>query len=370
MALQFIDGFDHYYLTNDPGFTGGAAATAQKWDSGVLNGELYPKLAAGRFGAGSAMKIEANGGQGHIQKNVPTPKDEMIVGFAFLPSPSRSDLTVIRFNLSTGQDVEMRLNMSGNSIAVVSSGGGVNAITSSVLTNGVWQYLEFRVKVHATLGEVEVRLDETVIHNLSAKNSGDTGATITSLLVQSNNNAQADYIDDLYLLDTTGGVNDDFLGDVRVDVLYPDANGTNNDFTLFTDGTQTYDPITSNYEAVQNQGNALIGRDHNYVESGLVGASEDYDNHSLADISVTPSTIFGVQVVNNAKKTDTGTVRYKDEMIISGTAYDDGSEVTAVSGDYSMSTFIRDTDPSDNAAWTIAKVDAVGSGFTITHREI
>ena len=57
-------------------------------------------------------------------------------------------------------------------------------------------------------------------------------------------------------------------------------------------------------------------------------------------------------------------------MVIAGTRYDSGTEVTATAGDYSMSTYIRDTDPSDSAAWTASKVAAVGSGFSITFREI
>lgn len=368
MALQFIDGFDHYYLTNDVGFEGGAAAMLQKWDSSLLS-PMFPNASNGRFARG-ALEVTASSGSAWIQKNL-TSQDEMVVGFAYLPKTGRSDITRIHFRLDDTNNVKMQMNMVSGLVSVIVNDVTTVASSAAVLTAGVWQYMEFKVKIHSTLGTVEVRQDGVNIASASNINTGTTGVLITNLRVESNDNNQQDFIDDLYVLDTTGVDNIDFLGDVRVDVLYPEANGNLNNFTLFTDGTQSYDPITTNFDAVRNEDGILtIGRDHNYVESGLIGASEDYDNHNLADIGVTPSTIFGVQVVNNAKKTDTGVLRYEDEMVIAGTRYTNGSEVTATAGDYHMTTFIRDTDPSDSAAWTISKVDAVGSGFNITFRQV
>ena len=74
--------------------------------------------------------------------------------------------------------------------------------------------------------------------------------------------------------------------------------------------------------------------------------------------------------MNNVKKTDAGTLRYLDSMTIGGLQFDNAVDVTATSGDYRMSTYIRDTDPSDSGAWTEAKIAAVGSSLTITFREV
>lgn len=368
MALQFIDGFDHYFTTNDVGFTGNQAATLQKWDSAFF-GEMSPKSSTGRF-SGKAMQVRGSGGSGWIQKNVKFAKDEMVVGFAFLPKTGGTHTTRMGFRLSDANNVKMELQMATGAVSVI-----VNDVTtvatapSSTLVAGVWQYMELKVKIHSTLGTVEVRRGSVAIASASAINTGTTGVTITSIRLEATDNLQLDHVDDLYLLDVTGTSNNDFLGDVRVDTLYPKADNNNNDFTLFDDGTQSYSPITENFVAVQNKGDVTIGRDHNYVESGSVGASEDYNMDDLADLSLTPTTILGVQVVNNAKKTDTGAISYQDEMVIAGTAFNDGSTVVSTGGDYHMSTFISDTDPSDSATWTAAKVDAVGSGFSITFKE-
>lgn len=366
MALQFIDGFSHYYLTNDVGLTGGAAATGQKWDASFLGGEMYPEISAGRF-TGRAMRVQSSSGEAWIQKNVTTARGEMVIGFASICTTAHQ--TEVRFEFTSGGWIEVQLDYSAGTVAVVNNDAAVSVITGAILSQSVWNYFELKVLVDDTAGTYEVRRDGINVLSGTAADTGASGDTIVSIRVRSTNNLQNAHIDDLYLLDTTGATNNDFLGDVRVDVLLPKANLINNDFTLFDDGEATSSPHSANWQSVQNTGNAVIGRDHNYVESGLVGASEEYNNEDLADNSLTPLTIFGVQVSNNAKKTATGAIHYQDEMIVAGTAYNDGTTIISTGGDYHMSRFIRDTDPSDDAAWTGAKVDAVGSGFSITFKE-
>ena len=369
MALQFIDSFDHYYLTNDIGFQGGQNCMAQKYDSSVDAGSIFPDLTAGRFG-GAALNMQSSAGQAWINKSVTTvARDEMVVGFAFLPKASRSDTTRIHFRLDDTTNVKMTIDMAPKTVTVQVQDVTTVASSAAVMSAGAWQYMEFKVKIHSTLGTVEVRRDGVTIASATNINTGTTGVLINTLRLEANNNAQHDFIDDLYWLDTTGGVNDDFLGDSRVDVLHPEADGATNDFTLTDDGEATDSPHLENWQSVRNSLNIVIGRDHNYVESGLVGAREDYDNVSLASVGVTPLSIYGVQVVNNTKRTATGALHFKDEMTIAGVQYDKGTAVVSTTGDYTMSTFIRDTDPSDGLAWTEGKVNAVGSGFTITFKE-
>ncbi len=366
MALQFIDGFDHYFLTNDDGFQGGAAATGQKWDGNFFNGEMYPGTDKGRFG-GSALRIRSSAGSASISKNIITPRDEFIVGFAYKPESVSVYTTEIAFTMSSGNKTTLKLRPS-TGMVVVDTQFTANAVSSAagVITTNVWHYIEFRIKEHSTLGEVEVKVNEVTVATLTGINTGADGGLMTLLTIASTNNLQIDHIDDLYLLDRTGADNNNFLGGCRIDTLHTVGNGGTNDFTLFEDGEQPEYDILSNFSAVRNEGLTTIGRDHNYVESGIVGASEDYNNNTFTQLG----NIFGVQVVNNSRSTSTGELTYKDEMVIAGTAYDNGSPVIAVNGDYHMSTFIRDTDPSDDASWTTEKVNAVGSGFTIVTREI
>jgi len=57
------------------------------------------------------------------------------------------------------------------------------------------------------------------------------------------------YLDDVYVCDITGVINNDLLGDVAVDTLLPIANGDSAGFTVF--GSQIT-PFTKNFQAVDD----------------------------------------------------------------------------------------------------------------------
>ncbi len=356
MALQFIDGFDHYSAAGAPA----GASMTQKWDATFFAGAMFPDVGTSRFG-GQALRIESTAGSAWVQKSVITQRDEMIVGFAFLPKATGTHTTKIHFIYDTGDSAVLSLNMSSGGASILTTSGASAASAASTLVAGVWQYIEFRVKVDDTVGELEIKRNGVQIANGTSLDTGTTAEVIQSLRIESTSNLQTDHIDDLYLLDTTGSDNNTFLGDSRISVLYPSANGGSNDFTFTGVG------VTANFEAVDE---LLIDEDTTYVESGLIGAREDYINEDFTDIGVVPTTVHGVQVCNGTLKTDTGTLRFQNEMTIAGTQYTDGTEITATSGEYHISTYIRDTDPSDNAVWTEAKVATTGSGCSITFRQI
>ena len=259
--------------------------------------------------------------------------------------------------LDSGGLVIGGIDINANDILLLDKDSNIVATASTALTVGVWQYIEVRVKSHATLGEIEVHVNGSFA--LSAVTQDTRGTAIANFRM--NHSAETDdaWVDDLYVLDTLGATNNTFTGEVRVTALRPTANGLDNNFTPFGAGT--------NWEATDD---VIHDGDGTYVEAGQTGAKETYDNVNFTDLGISPGTIYGVQVVNAAKKTDAGQLKYKDQMIIGGLPFDNGSEIIATSGIYKMTTFLRDTDPSDDATWTEAKVDAVGGGLEITFREV
>lgn len=345
MTLLYMDSFDHYTdLSEKYDVTPGASL------------KPYIDTTFGRFVNGS-LQIQDNT-INEIVKYV-TESDELIVGMAVYFSGTHNwilrlrgadSVTVCTFEANgTGGEVWRGLQGSGTSLGT---------FTGEFTTN-TWQWLEVRIKRHATLGEIEVRVNESVVLSGTALNTGANDFAEIFLRSESQE-ANNVWLDDLYVLNTTGSApQNTFLGDVRVTVTRPKANGTNSDFTPTGE--------VSNYLTTDD---ALHDGDATYVEAGQIGAKEDYDTESMADLGISPGTIFGAQVVNAVKKTDAGTLRYKNQMVVAGTTYDTGSEITATAVDYKMTTYIRDTDPSDDAAWTEAKIAAVGPGVEITYRDI
>ena len=100
--------------------------------------------------------------------------------------------------------------------------------------------------------------------------------------------------DDLYICDSSGSRNYDFLGDVRIDALLPSGNGNSSAFTG-SDGNST-----DNYALVDE---SAPNSDTDYVESSNVS---DVDTYAFPDLSHSPVSIAAVQICATAKKSDAG----------------------------------------------------------------
>lgn len=345
MSMVFIDGFDHY------------SERLEKWDTISQSQSPFIDNGFGRFINGS-MYCGGGSYTGTITKRFldSVQEKEMIWGFAFYFSADA--LTDFRFRNVGGSDCGS-ITIAAPDITLNDKNDSTVATAVSAVTAATWQYVEFRVKSHATLGEIECRVNNVLV--ASATGIDTRGSDITQIGIQSHTTGSGNWIDDMYVLSTSGAApQNTFIGDVRVTPLLPKADGIVNNFTPSDLGGNNYSTVD---EPIHN-------RDVDYVESGLIGAHDDFDNFDFADLGLTPGTIFGVQVVNAAKKTDAGALRYKDQMTIAGVNYDNGEEVTAGAVLYKMSMFVTDTDPSDSAPWTETKVANVGSGFEITFREI
>ena len=345
MSLLFLDGFDHYTVIDE------------KWDSQILSNLFLVGHTEGRFTPG-AIKVQGTGGGGSITKNI-TSSIEVIAGFAHNNINADVHNGAWAFNDNLGSQPAQLLVSASTGIGTLTY-NGQTATTGNVFTGSVWEHIEFRIKAHPSLGELEIRRNGVTVAsvtNVDTQKAGFTG--FVSFSIQATNNAMFHYTDDLYILNTEGTDNNTFAGDTRITALRPKANGLDNDFTPTG--------ASSNFEAVDD---LQHDQDATFVEAGQIGAKESYDNVDFVDLGISPGTIFGVQVVNAAKKTDAGQLRYVDQMVIGGLPFDSGVEVVATSGTYQMTFFIRDTDPSDNAAWTEAKVADLGSGLEIKFREV
>ena len=220
MALIFIDGFDHY-------------ATATEFDRKYLstNGAVQD-TADQRTGLG-CCKITGNTGNIIIQ--VPA-KDEYVVGFAIKlnsPTASASEGLIDFYEDESSAEVQASLRYTGDKRFRVDRGIGGGSVILGTSTDQFdlhdgWHYLEFKVLVHDTLGTYEVKLDEETILSatgVDTKNANAEANEIKHIHIQGievvNN---ATFIDDLYVCDTTGTNNNDFLGDIEVTTIFPKAD--------------------------------------------------------------------------------------------------------------------------------------------------
>jgi hypothetical protein len=153
-------------------------------------------------------------------------------------------------------------------------------------------------------------------------------------------------VDDLYVLDTTGTVNNDFLGDVRVQTLYPSADGTNTGFTPST-GTTHYTLVD---EAAPNTTDLVSA-----ANAGLK------DSYGFQDLMGTTANVYGVQATSYAAKDNTGTVGVKNITRISGTQYT-GPTAWYLSTTWTANRELWERNPATSGLWAPADVNAAEFG--------
>lgn len=347
MALLFMDSFDHYIDLDE------------KWDAQFFGRNILGTQLYGRFTPG-ALEIVGAGGGGYRDKNLPN-SSELIAGFAWINEAGDDDDGIFSFldDFSTKANLPTLIINTNTGVATFTYNGNSASTSAGLFTGSVWQHVEMRLVMSDTVGVMEIRRNGILVASLTGIDTKPSGVTsLTGFRVEADSNFQFHLIDDLYILDGTGSDNNSYLGDTRITVLRPKADGLVNNFVAVG--------AASNFEAVDEH---LHDGDTTYVEAGVVGARESYDNKSFSEVGISPGDIFGVQAVNAVVKTDAGGINYLDNMVVAGVVYDNGVDVIATSGLYKMTTFARDTDPSDDAGWTEAKVASVGSGLEITFRE-
>ena len=274
MSLLFADGFDHY--------SGGASI---KWDgySRDVSGFQADIANAGRYGNGLYACNSGDGRQG-VWLGVAN-KQELVMGAAFYPTAwdptawGAGNPTVFILNDVETVQVSLRVVKGSKGLQLAVYRGlttAALAVSDLPLRLNSWYYVEMRVKIHGTSGGAEVRVDGAPVIEI-----GSYADTPTALNTMSSVNAYVNrfYIggmsdstgygmwcawDDVYLCDTSGSVNNDFLGEVRIDTLFPESDGAYSEWVASAAETHCLlvdDPTPD-------------GRD--YVSSGTVGATDTY----------------------------------------------------------------------------------------------
>jgi hypothetical protein len=339
MALIRIDSFDHFDTTS--------GLEQKNWaHSGV---DIAVAVTEGRRGGGC---LNGAGGVGNFYT---LSLDNEVTDPLFVIG------TATRLTSSTQADNVYRLRGPANeSIArlYVTASGAVGlenyvTTTTAVSADGVvdlntYAYIEMVYFKDNTTGYIQGWKDGVKVVEITAEDT-DNSVNVANIFMDKVAGGRQ-YQDDLYCLDGTGTTNNARLGDVRVDVHYPDADGTTTDFIPFVAG--------SNFEMVDEQ---YVDDDTTFIEAGTINAQE---YHTVPDPTL-GTVIYGVQHVVSHRKTDAGTVTLN---LKSNKPAGSGVKIHTqdTSGDnYAMTTAIFDTDPDDSATWSDSRIGATEWGFSI-----
>lgn len=325
--LLFIDGFDHY------------TTVAQKW-AGTSGGSI---VSGGRHG--NCLAVSGGGANGLLP--IPGSPTEVIVGFSFKTSAQTANRVFRLLDASSNVMTSFGLSYasaSGKIVAFREDSTAVLGTGTTEIVPGTWYYLELRAKLHATLGEVEVRINGVQDLLVTGVNTGSPG---TYSFVQLQGYFTQNY-DDMYIVDRSGSTNNDFLGDVRVETIFPTGAGAHTDFTP---------SAGSNW---QNVDEATPNDDSDYNASGTPG---DIDTFALGNLATLAGSVLGVQINNRWRKDDAGS-RSMRRVIRTGGSDFEGADVS-LSDSYSSSRDLLELNPDTAAGWTIADVNALEAGYKV-----
>lgn len=268
--------------------------------------------------------------------------------FTFAADNGATEHVIIRSNAAGALEVWRGDPGGGGSAQLDVSANGVIGATT-------WHYIECKAILgDGTSGQVIVRVDGVEVVDtggVDTKNAG-TDTTFDSIMIEGDAGA-TDRVnfDDLVLMNgvdsgLAGLPNNDFLGDVFVEALFPNGNGATSGMT----GSDA--DSTDNYLLVDETG-ANDG-DTTYVESGV---DDTKDTYAYGATSGTGG-VAGVAAYTWAKRTDTDS---RDIAIVSrlstATPTEEDSADQALASTYACHRAIFEADPG-GSVWTRANVDA------------
>lgn len=239
MSLRFAESGGQYHESSGVNPAGLWSSASGPIVSGAVarNGSTYA------YGQGLGLTTNNLTGSGF---------NGMVAGVAYYITAFTNNQVIMAFNnASAGDQCDIRMNNFGqlfftrNGTAL--GAGAPTLSTSSILLN-TWQYIEFKASFSITgTGTCEVRVNAAVFLSLSSLTNATTTAKGFSTFFSSANIA-GNAARDFYVLDTdnsSGGSsnpNNNYLGDVTVEEVYPNGAGVHSAWTQATNNGGTGSP--------------------------------------------------------------------------------------------------------------------------------
>lgn len=252
------------------------------------------------------------------------------------------------------------LNANGSGLSVRRGGSGGTELDTHAVTLNLndWYYIEFKITFHGSTGSFEVKLGvggaepSTVMSDTNVNTTATGGTRPYELRLGGRTTGalgtQYTY-DDWVVMDDAGSVNNDFLGDVQIIKIRPNAVGDQTDL----DTSSAVDNYTLVNEDTEDG-------DTSYVETNTVNAFDlyHYENILLA------GDIFAAVPKPVLKKDPSGTRSFRTLCKSNGTT-ENGAEQFPSSGSYVRRQHVYEQDPDGPMTWTVAAINAAQWGIQL-----
>lgn len=224
MAIQWMDGFDHYGSGDTVGPNN---MLAGPWANVSLGNIGAPSWGA-RTGDFAISSLNNS-----YRRIIPTPDNQIFVSMGFsLGGLPGADFESNIINFRNGSNVDqLKLYVTNTGrIQLTDVNEDILATTSGpVITTNNWHFLEMLYDGDA--GLFVLRIDDatgsdTPVISVSVGDLGNTGSLVFGPGQQGAFDGTTIWWDDILVRDMSGGINDDWLGDRRVATLFANADST------------------------------------------------------------------------------------------------------------------------------------------------
>lgn len=317
-------------------------------------------LAGGRDGAGAALWV------GIYFPSPLATSAEVTIGarIKFQDNAGKdNNREMIRLTgLTSGGSGEARLLLSPTNALRVQYGTGttVNTSANDVISDNGWHYIEWQTVLdQGSGGSYNVRVDGvSVLSGSGVRTSQNANAQCTGVIMWSPTGYNDTYeemylIDDWYILDDSGTVNNDFLGPIKVTGQNITGVGSSNDFVTFGAAGGKRDTNV--------QSNPVVD-DTNGVQS--VNTSTNKQTYKVEPYHAT--NIVGVAITSRFQNEDGFAYIDAKHRIDSGASNDNASEYTVLDHtEWTGLHSVHEEDPNTSTLWTRAALDAAEFGVEI-----
>lgn len=219
-----------------------------------------------------------------------------------------------------------------------------------------YYYIETRVVLHDTAGEVEVRVDGEVLINLSGidTKNGGTKTVIDRVMWGRGSVASsgASHYDDLYVLKVDATTPNNFLNAPKVQPMVPNGDGSTNQF-VGSDGNSV-----SNWQNVDERPPSTA----DYNESSTAG---NQDLYAMSDVAFQPTEVVkGVKAYLVVHNSDASTRDVKLGVRSGGTTDMDAGHGIGT-GSAVRHVRLMPKNPVTSADWTQTEINALEAGVEV-----
>lgn len=345
MTVLFFDGLNPY---------NSIAHTRRFWEA--VQNPTY-QATGGRFGGGAFRFEQAGSNQAWASICPPLALTSFIWSSSVSYNTSvvtRPVLTVRDGSASTEASVQLRTRVNASCKLELLRGPGTVIATSTLnFPKDTYVRVELKATIANAGGTAIVRVNGIEYINFTGDTQETGNNTVDFFTLEGIHGTEVGgfiFHDDPVLQDLLGSAPwNDFLGDVRIDELYPDGDTAQLDFTPVGAGSTNADRV--------DDGSAGPDDDTTYVHSVTAGHIDRYTHDNLP---LTPEVIFAVQGILVAKKDSAGP-RTMRQSFKSGATVQAGTTFGPTS-DYLNYPHILETDPDTAVSWTESGVNALEMG--------